>query len=319
MRISVALCTYNGERFLPDQLASLAAQARPPDELIVCDDGSTDSTPSIVEAFGAKSSFPVHFHRNEKQLGFVLNFERAISLCKGDVIAPCDQDDVWYPDKLARFAEVFENDSGVGLVFCDADIVREDLTPTGRTTWKQRRLGLTRQQQLAGAQAFEMLLSRNCVSGNAMAFQAAYLEIARPFDPIWAHDHWVALLIAAVGRIQPLAMRLLAYRQHGGNLRGASGSVSRAVDRASHGPRAQFSKEADRHMFLRERLVGISPPRRDALVALVDGKIGHLRTRAGMSQQRLRRIPVVLAELFRGNYSRYARRGLLTAFRDVLW
>ena len=92
---SVAMCTYNGARFLGAQLASVAAQARAPDELVVCDDRSTDETARVVEEFAAAAPFRVRLHVNERNLGTTRNFERAVSLCEGDLIALSDQDDVW--------------------------------------------------------------------------------------------------------------------------------------------------------------------------------------------------------------------------------
>src|SRR5271168_2200141 len=93
-KISVALCTYNGERFLSRQLASMLQQSRLPDELVVCDDRSTDNTIEILQDFSASAGFPVKITRNEHNLGFVANFERAIQLCQGDLIALSDQDDI---------------------------------------------------------------------------------------------------------------------------------------------------------------------------------------------------------------------------------
>src|ERR687894_3003245 len=101
-RFSVAMCTYNGARFVAEQLASVAAQTRPPDELVVCDDGSTDETCRLVEEFAARAPFPVRLFVNERNLGSTRNFGRAVALCEGDLVALSDQDDVWHPEKLER-------------------------------------------------------------------------------------------------------------------------------------------------------------------------------------------------------------------------
>src|SRR5262249_18454629 len=101
-RLSVALCTYHGASYVDAQVASLTRQTRLPDELIVCDDLSTDDTVSILERFARAAPFPVRIHVNEQTLRSTKNFEQAISLCSGDVIFLCDQDDVWEPEKLAR-------------------------------------------------------------------------------------------------------------------------------------------------------------------------------------------------------------------------
>ena len=132
--ISVALCTYNGERFLSRQLTSIQQQTISPYELIVCDDCSTDSTIEIVRAFAASVAFPVRITRNEHNLGFVANFERAIRLCRGDLIALCDQDDIWYPIRLERSLEEFTADPEVGFVFSDADIIDDQDQPDGNAT-----------------------------------------------------------------------------------------------------------------------------------------------------------------------------------------
>src|SRR4051812_16300560 len=99
--ISIALATYNGEKYLSAQLESLALQTRLPAELVVCDDCSTDRTIDIIDEFIARAPFPVRVARNESRLGFVNNFMRAAQGCRADLIAFCDQDDIWEPNKLA--------------------------------------------------------------------------------------------------------------------------------------------------------------------------------------------------------------------------
>ncbi len=119
-RISIALCTYNGERFLNQQLASMAQQTRLPDELVVCDDRSTDRTLTMVREFAASAPYPVRIFQNEQNLGFAANFERAIRLCQGNLIALSDQDDIWYPIRLQRSEHEFTcpSRSGSGLFRC---------------------------------------------------------------------------------------------------------------------------------------------------------------------------------------------------------
>jgi glycosyltransferase involved in cell wall biosynthesis len=98
--VSVALCTYNGARFLDEQLASLAAQTWRPLELVVCDDRSTDSTLAILAKFASTASFPVRIVQNGAWLGYKSNFKKAACLCQGELITFCDQDDIWLPTKL---------------------------------------------------------------------------------------------------------------------------------------------------------------------------------------------------------------------------
>src|ERR1700751_1590888 len=98
MRVSIALAVYNGERFIAEQLESLANQTRLPDELIVSDDASTDQTVELIREFAARASFPVRLLLNDENVGCTRNFDRALRECNGDIIFLCDHDDVWYAD-----------------------------------------------------------------------------------------------------------------------------------------------------------------------------------------------------------------------------
>src|ERR1044072_5504930 len=137
MKISVAMCTYNGAEFLPAQLHSIIAQSRPPDEIIICDDGSTDDTQDLLNKFAAESPVPINLYFNDHNLGSVKNFERAIWLCSGDVIALSDQDDVWRSGKLLLFETVLNSSPSAGIVFSDAAIVDEKLNPLHRRMWEE--------------------------------------------------------------------------------------------------------------------------------------------------------------------------------------
>ena len=103
MRISVAMCTYNGADFLPAQLESILAQSRKPDQIVVCDDGSTDETRALLQGFEKESPDVILLRFNKKNLGSIRNFEQAIQLCNGDIIALSDQDDVWRQDRPGFF------------------------------------------------------------------------------------------------------------------------------------------------------------------------------------------------------------------------
>src|ERR1051326_2811088 len=137
MKISVAMCTFNGEPYLQEQLNSFARQTRPPDELVICDDRSSDETRTISDSFARTAGFPVIVAGNEQTFGSPRNFEQAVSRCSGDIIALSDQDDVWLPAKLALLEAQFGKSARVGLVFSDAEVVDQDLRPTGRRMWNE--------------------------------------------------------------------------------------------------------------------------------------------------------------------------------------
>ena len=136
MRISIAMCTYNGAQFLQKQLDTFASQTYPPYELIVCDDGSTDATLALTESFARKVPFPVRIFKNERNLGSTRNFEKAIGICDGDLVALSDQDDEWYPDKLARMHRLFEELPEALAAFSNADIIDDDSAFAGRKLWR---------------------------------------------------------------------------------------------------------------------------------------------------------------------------------------
>lgn len=97
--ISIAMATYNGKTFIREQLDSILAQTEQDFEIVICDDASTDSTPQILDEYARKDS-RIHVYRNEKNLGYRENFNKAVSLCKGDFVAFSDQDDLWLPNHL---------------------------------------------------------------------------------------------------------------------------------------------------------------------------------------------------------------------------
>ncbi|MFZ5659349.1 MAG: glycosyltransferase family 2 protein [Pseudomonadota bacterium] len=245
MQISVALCTYNGERFLQAQLDSLACQTRLPDELVVCDDGSSDRTLDILTRFAERAPFPVQIHRNACNLGPVDNFFQAASLCRGDYVAFCDQDDVWREDKLARCAAAFA-DPDVLLVMHPAEVVDSQLQPLGRIMAVPKPGVRARLASPLWFTAF----------GISMVFAAWLAQRidwhGRPPDrhnkdaPPMGHDGWIYVLANVLGKIAYLPEPLVRYRQHDANDTGApaaSGKV--ALQRALMAGYAQQQWLAD--------------------------------------------------------------------------
>src|SRR3974390_417909 len=172
--ISVAMCTYNGAAYLTEQLQSIAAQTVVPDELVVCDDGSTDATVSLLDEFRRAASFPVRVFRNETRLGAAKNFERAVRLCAGDLIFLCDQDDAWNPSKIEVLADAIAQHPDAPYAFSNAGLRSEDGHPLGLTSWEafglQKRL-----QRFSGTGQLELLLKHNVVSGSAMVLRSSFL------------------------------------------------------------------------------------------------------------------------------------------------
>ena len=214
MKLSVALCTYNGSRHLREQLDSIARQSRPPDELVVCDDVSQDATIEILNDFAGQCEFPVRIQRNERTLGSTKNFEHAITVCDGDVIALCDQDDVWEPRKLALLEDALARHPEAAYVFSDAHVVDECLQPLGHTLWEAVGFGRREQRLFEGGQSPAVLLRFNVVTGATMALRACHRDLILPIPGSWIHDGWSALVLSLGAPCAFVDEPLIQYRQH---------------------------------------------------------------------------------------------------------
>lgn len=217
--LSVALCTWNGERWITAFLDSLAAQEHRPDELVVLDDASDDDTVAIVERFARTAPFDVRVEVNPQRVGSTANFAKALERCRGRYIALADQDDVWYPSKLRRAWEEFESDSTVTLVFSDADLIGEDGRRLNRHLWDSRMVGHNLRRHSVVP---EHLFARRAVTtGCTMVIRRRAAEAALPFPPElddvaapMRHDRWLSMVAAAVGTVRALPEPLLAFRVH---------------------------------------------------------------------------------------------------------
>jgi glycosyltransferase involved in cell wall biosynthesis len=213
MQISIAMCTYNGDRFIGEQLRSLRKQTKPPFELIVCDDGSTDATPQLVRDFAASVTFPVVFVANGANLGSTGNFDQAINLSRGQAIALCDQDDVWAANKLERLAQVLEKEPGVGGVFSNAALINEESELLPESLWERRKYTPRRQAEFRRIGA-EQLLKYNPATGATLVLRSSFVPQISPIPNEWVHDAWIALLVATQSRLAMVPERLISYRIH---------------------------------------------------------------------------------------------------------
>lgn len=216
--ISVAMCTYNGANFIAKQLQSIIIQSLPPDEIIICDDRSSDSTVSICQEILSDWSGQWHIEVNEKNLGFKKNFEKAIQICHGDIIFLSDQDDVWMPNKIEKVNAVFEAHSEVVLVFHDAEIVDQDLNCLETSFWESLNFCPAWFLQ----HDYFCLFRNNVVQGSASAFRRELVSCACPFPEGSFHDEWLAMSALTMGEIFPVEERLLKYRQWGDNAVGGA-------------------------------------------------------------------------------------------------
>jgi glycosyltransferase involved in cell wall biosynthesis len=234
IKVSVVLCTHNGERHLQAQLQSLAAQSLPPHELIVGDDCSTDTTGEIIHSFGATAPFPVRIIEREVALGPTDNFLSTASESTGDYVAFCDQDDVWLPQKLATVARA--HSAGAKLVLHSASVVDERLEAGGQDFPHIRRardLPPLRGNPWRTPPGFAMSVSRSLVDVGAGIripdFRSGDGTIKTP------HDQWYYFLGWSLEGVSLIAETLVLYRQHGANVAGAPEPALNKVHRSLAG------------------------------------------------------------------------------------
>lgn len=315
MRISVALCTYNGGRYLSEQLASIAGQLRSPYEVVICDDCSSDLTLEIIAEFAATVPFPVRLFRNEENLGSTKNFEKAIRLCEGDLIALCDQDDVWYPHKLERLMSVFRSDSALGGAFSDADLIDENSQPLGRRLWKRAHFE-ARSEQLGVGELASVLLKSNVVTGATLIFRADMREMLLPIPASWVHDGWIAWILTLYSKVASVSEPLTKYRIHGFQQIGVGPLTLRGkIIRAKETGRRKHESSAKDFDALRDRF--LECPFGNSAVRLkeLEARIQHEYMRARLPANRFLRAYKIVCVLHK--YQRYSR-GLTSACMDLL-
>lgn len=314
-KISVVMCTYNGERFLEEQLASIANQTRLPDEMVVCDDRSTDRTVAIVREFAASASWPVRIFENQRNLGSSANFERAIGLCSGDLIALSDQDDIWYPNRLARSEQELADHAEAGLVFSDADVIDAQGRKQGKTLWQRLGFAGKRERELLDGQ-YLVLAKHSFVTGATMMFRAGLRDRFLPLGAGWIHDEWIALMVAAFADLRSIDQPLIGYRLHGSQ---QVGLVNRRQQRAQGNTRAQkhWGRLAVSVKDLRQLCDVLSAMTLDTTREVLPAYQRHLEFltfRASLPGARLARIEPVLR---RYREYRVHASGLASVFKDL--
>ncbi len=284
-RVSVAVCTYRGQAYLKAQLDSIAQQTRLPDEIIIVDDNSQDATLEVAKAFAKSVDLSVQVLVNQPQLGVTKNFEKAISICSGEIIVLADQDDVWHPEKLQIFCAMFAADADMGLVFSNADVVDEDLHTLGYSFWQTLGFDGHEQAMVEAGDALTVLLRRNVVAGATMAFRSKFRDLYLPIETTWPHDAWIVLLLAAVSKVGFTQQCLIQYRQHHHNVCGArekQDGLREQLNAAQRTVAQDYLNKAERYQLLVSRL------QQGEYVSIlakqnITGCVQHLKLRASIA------------------------------------
>ena len=223
-RVGVALCTYNGERYLQAQLDSLLAQTVAVEEVVIGDDGSSDGTLAILERFASRAAalgIHVEVIRHPRNLGYVLNFSEVLRRCRAEILFLCDQDDVWYPDRVASFLQRFDADPGLLLLHSDARLVDGAGMPLGATLLDVLGVHPAELELERSGRVFDAILLRNFITGATCALRRGLLVPGLPIGPRWSHDEWLAVIASLRGGLGLLPQPTIDYRQHGNNQIGA--------------------------------------------------------------------------------------------------
>lgn len=215
--VSIAMATYNGALFIKEQIESIVNQTYPPDEIVIVDDCSTDDSVSIIEEILKNSAIKRKIVRNEFRVGWRQNFINVMSLCECDLIAFCDQDDVWEANKLEVLVSSFVSPD-IKMVYHNAILIDKIGNAIGSLNEKAR-----------GEKIRSPSLTMDFwkpIFGFSIVFRKELLQ----FSPYWiysidklnkeekaAHDQWVFFLSSVLGEIIYVDSNLVRYRIHGNN------------------------------------------------------------------------------------------------------
>lgn len=297
--MSVAMCTFNGEQYLKEQLDSINSQIFLPYELIICDDGSTDRTMQLVSDFSFRAKFKVQVFSNEVNLRSTKNFEKAIGLCNGDVIVLADQDDIWREDKLTLICEEFLKNQEVGLVFSNGHIVNYEGLQLGGSLWDSFRFTSIEQKRIESGEAFDVLLGHSIVTGATMAFRTKFVDLICPIPVDWVHDGWISLLISTVAKIKPINIPLISYRKHSSQQIGVGNKKGMISKLKNVNCSDDFLIYIKQSQLLKQKLLSLpATSSSQRHVNLIDDRLSHLKVRVGtISLNYLKRMPLILREL----------------------
>lgn len=218
MKISVALCTFNGEKYIKPQLNSILGQSMKVDEIIIYDDLSSDDTVESVREIANQFGTHILVHVNEVNIGARKNFELAIQRCTGDIIFLSDQDDLWHLNKVEKVMEVLERRQDIDGVFTNARIIDADSNILKDNLFEINGFSSALSNVANETNLFEiMIVLKNIATGATMAIRKRALKSLLPFqyfDKGHWHDYWIALKLSMENKLLMLNEELIYYRIH---------------------------------------------------------------------------------------------------------
>lgn len=213
-KIDILLATYNGEKYIQEQLDSILNQTYTNFNLYISDDCSSDSTVDILKEYEKKDS-RIKVFVQEKNLGYVLNFEFLLKQVTSDYYMLSDQDDVWLPEKVEKSYNKLVKEN-LDLVFTDLEIVDKNLNKIHDSMFKFLKID----KRIKKYNDYRLLYLDNCATGCTIISRSKFLDLILPVPSTTKyliHDYWIALVVSMYGRISYIDEPLIKYRQHGNN------------------------------------------------------------------------------------------------------
>lgn len=215
IKVSVALCTYNGEKYLDQQLQSIIKQTRPVDEIIICDDCSKDNTVQIIKDYQKLHNGLIKLKINPKNIQSVKNFQQGLQLSTGDIIFLSDQDDLWSANKVEHYLNHFELNPNTEVICSNGHLINENNQSLDRLTiWDLPYLAHLQNRQI---DLFHMICyTSNIATGASMALRKSFLHEILPIPSLQRmhHDEWIALIASYHNSFSLLNDKLFSYRIH---------------------------------------------------------------------------------------------------------
>lgn len=218
-KIDILLATYNGEKFVKEQIESILNQTYENFNLIISDDASTDNTLNILEEYEKKDT-RIKVFKKEKNEGLINNFEFLLKNVTSDYFMFSDQDDIWKKDKIEKSINKLKEKNS-GLVYTDLEIVDEKLNVIYPSYWKYKQI----YKKIIKYNNFEALYLNNFVTGCTILAKSKYIKDILPLprnSKFVLHDYWTALIISAKDKISYVEEPTIQYRQHKNNRVGSS-------------------------------------------------------------------------------------------------
>ncbi|HLL95406.1 MAG TPA: glycosyltransferase family 2 protein [Spirosoma sp.] len=312
---SIALCTYNGENYLQAQWQSILSQHQQPDEVVICDDQSTDGTVALLQQFAAEAPFPVRILENKQRLGYNKNFEYVLGQCTSDLIFICDQDDYWFPEKISTMSQYMVDHPTAQLAFCDAWITDEQLQGRQSRFWESIRFDKQIQKRWLAGESMDIMLDGNRVMGCATVIRRIFLAMLLPVPdaiPGYIYDGWLGLVSAAYEVIHFIDKPLQLYRTHQEQQVGVRPEETKErirlrdrVDRHRARKLAPLREKQMQLVIIHQLLIGRVPANAPGLPQLRQ-RLAHFTMRSCLPGHRVKRLLPVLQSFHKGNYKRYA-------------